>query len=298
MYFDGNVTVDDPQVRYFNGSDLNIMSINANNDTKVSNGFFAIISLVPIKANYIEECQVQTNDDGTIAISDIDYENGYKPLSTCSYNFSIPIGHEAILSVFPHFLEAGVDKLTVSKGNKSFDLKNNGYFKIQKEFNGSIFKFVADGNTQQAGFSAVYSTFDFFTIEPTANLQNTSWLAIYVNENLTHNFTNYAPDQILPYPRNTNITVVFHSGQSSSPFFIGPPNWSIETKAISLSKTKIQLNSTSPTFAIYLDNVKADEAFTVCSPNDDILELFVTKEKNMNVLDLYDSDDFNNFVDT
>uniref|UniRef100_A0AC35GX17 Uncharacterized protein n=1 Tax=Panagrolaimus sp. PS1159 TaxID=55785 RepID=A0AC35GX17_9BILA len=81
MYYNGNVTIDDPQVRYFNGSDLNIMSINANNDTKVSNGFFAIISLVPIKADYIEECHVQVNNDGTIEISNINYESGYKPFS-------------------------------------------------------------------------------------------------------------------------------------------------------------------------------------------------------------------------
>uniref|UniRef100_A0A914QHD8 CUB domain-containing protein n=1 Tax=Panagrolaimus davidi TaxID=227884 RepID=A0A914QHD8_9BILA len=158
IYYDGNVTLDDPQVRYFNGSDLTIMSINANNDKKVSNGFFAIISLVPIKAKYIEECQIQANVDGTIAISNMNYENGYKPFSTCSYNISIPTGHEAILLISQHFLEAGVDKLTVSKENESYELRNNEYYRIQKEFNGSIFKFIADGNTQQAGFSAVYRT--------------------------------------------------------------------------------------------------------------------------------------------
>uniref|UniRef100_A0AC34GDJ4 Uncharacterized protein n=1 Tax=Panagrolaimus sp. ES5 TaxID=591445 RepID=A0AC34GDJ4_9BILA len=95
------------------------------------------------------------------------------------------------------------------------------------------------------------------------------------------------------------MTVVFHSGKSDSPFLDGLPRWLIQTSAIPSPITnKTQLNSaTMPTLALRLDDMVADQAFTVCSPEND-LELFIAEGFSMTVFDLYDSYGLTDFVDT
>uniref|UniRef100_A0AC34F4K1 CUB domain-containing protein n=1 Tax=Panagrolaimus sp. ES5 TaxID=591445 RepID=A0AC34F4K1_9BILA len=344
--FGFNVSLSDPQVLYLNGSELNIMLYNVNNNSYYLNGFFAIISAVPIKANYFEECRYTNTDTGYASISNLDYVNGYKAYSTCGFNIKIPSGFEAIIDVQQFWLEAGVDKLLIVKGSQIWELKNEGFYKLKTELDGSNFKFIADGNIRQAGFNATCNTIkcecapsnyiipctgnsqltplpnsvatycdnqdctytvslnancsmDYFTISPTADLRNTSWLAIYVNGNVFQNYTEYAIPEILPYPRTTNITIVFHSGKSASPFLIGNPIWLIETTAVPSPITnKIQLNSTNlQSYAVWLDSMSKDQAITVCSPDND-LELFISEGISTGIFDLYDSDGLTNFVGT
>uniref|UniRef100_A0AC35GQY5 CUB domain-containing protein n=1 Tax=Panagrolaimus sp. PS1159 TaxID=55785 RepID=A0AC35GQY5_9BILA len=339
-----NITVGDPQVMYLMGSELNITFTNVSNEL---NEFFAIISAVPISPNRVEGCTYKPKSNGRTIISNTDYINGYNEFTTCTYNISIQSGYEAIFEVTEFWVEAGVDKLTVSKDRQVYEMKNAEFFKIKSDLNGSMFKFVADGNIRQAGFSAAFTpikcecaasafvipcnaegatltplpngiatycdnqdcnytisldsscTMDYYTINPSADLRNTSWLAIYVNGSVFQNFTQYGSPEHIPFPRNTNLTIVFHSGKSVSPFVIGTPRWSIGTTAIATpTTTKIMLNSTSqPTFAIWLDDMPADEAITVCSPDND-LELFIANGFSLNTFNLYDSDGLTNFVST
>uniref|UniRef100_A0A914QB96 CUB domain-containing protein n=1 Tax=Panagrolaimus davidi TaxID=227884 RepID=A0A914QB96_9BILA len=328
---------------YLIGSELNITFTNVSNEL---NEFFAIISAVPISANRVEGCTFKPMNNGSTIISNIDYINGYNEFSTCTYNISIQSGYEAIFEVTEFWIEAGVDKLTVSKDIEVYEIKNAEFFKIKSDLNGSLFKFVADGNIRQAGFSATFTpikcecapstfvipcngsttltplpygiatycdnqdcnytisldsscTMDYYTISPSADLRNTSWLAIYVNGSVFQNFTEYGSPENIPYPRNTNLTIAFHSGKSVSPFVIGTPKWSIVTTAIAAPKTtKIMLNSTSQsTFAIWLDDMPVDQAITVCSPDND-LELFIANGFSLSAFNLYDSDGLTNFIST
>uniref|UniRef100_A0A914QLL7 CUB domain-containing protein n=1 Tax=Panagrolaimus davidi TaxID=227884 RepID=A0A914QLL7_9BILA len=338
-----NVSIVDPKVMYLMGSELNIMYTNVSNEL---NEFFAIISAVPISAHRVEGCTYKPMSNGRTIISNIDYINGYNEFSTCAYNISIQSGYEAIFEVMEFWVEAGVDKLTVSKDMQVYEIKNAEYFKIKPDLDGSMFKFVADGNIRQAGFSAAFTpikcecapsafvipcngsttltplsngiseycdnqdcnytisldsscAMDYYTINPSADLRNTSWLAIYVNGSVFQNFTEYGSPEHIPFPRNTNLTIVFHSGKSVSPFVFGTPRWSIGTTAIATpTTTKIMLNSTSqPTFAIWLDDMPADQAITVCSPDND-LELFIANGFSLGEFNLYDSDGLTNFIST
>uniref|UniRef100_A0A914P657 CUB domain-containing protein n=1 Tax=Panagrolaimus davidi TaxID=227884 RepID=A0A914P657_9BILA len=149
-----NISVVDPQVMYLMGSELNIAFTNVSNEL---NEFFAIISAVPISTNRVEGCTYKPMSNGRTIISNIDYINGYNEFSTCAYNISIQSGYEAIFEVMEFWVEAGVDKLTVSKDTQVYEIKNAEFFKIKPDLNGSMFKFVADGNIRQAGFSAAFT---------------------------------------------------------------------------------------------------------------------------------------------
>uniref|UniRef100_A0A914QDQ0 CUB domain-containing protein n=1 Tax=Panagrolaimus davidi TaxID=227884 RepID=A0A914QDQ0_9BILA len=77
-----NVSLYDPQVLYLKGSELNIMLYNIYNIYD-QNGFFGIISIVPINANHFEGCQYTSNDNGSMSISNLDYINGYNAFTVC-----------------------------------------------------------------------------------------------------------------------------------------------------------------------------------------------------------------------
>uniref|UniRef100_A0A914YDN8 CUB domain-containing protein n=1 Tax=Panagrolaimus superbus TaxID=310955 RepID=A0A914YDN8_9BILA len=101
--------------------------------------------------------QFSTNDNGFPSISNLDFANGYDAFSTCAFSINIPSGYEAIIDISQFWLEAGVDKLMVVKGNQMFELKNGGSYKIKSDLDESTFKFIADGNIRQAGFNASYN---------------------------------------------------------------------------------------------------------------------------------------------
>jgi hypothetical protein len=74
-----------PQVIYLSGSQLNIMLTNIKNIPE-HNGFFAVISAVPINPVYTEKCTILTNN-GITNISNLDLVNGYDDYSVNIFCF-------------------------------------------------------------------------------------------------------------------------------------------------------------------------------------------------------------------
>uniref|UniRef100_A0AC34FQU6 CUB domain-containing protein n=1 Tax=Panagrolaimus sp. ES5 TaxID=591445 RepID=A0AC34FQU6_9BILA len=63
----------------------------------------------------------------------------------------------------------------------------------------------------------------------------------------------------------------------------------------------VNLNAASPTYVYWLDNLNPTEIITVCSPDSDTLEMFVTKTQSSYTLScfaLYDSNQIDNYVGT
>lgn len=56
------------------------------------------------------------------------------------------------------------------------------------------------------------------------------------------------------------------------------------------------LNSTNPTHPVWLDYMTSQDAITVCTSGEDILEFIITDASDLEQFDLYDSNDFKNFL--
>ena len=99
------------------------------------------------------------------------------------------------------------------------------------------------------------------------------------------------------FSRNDTVTLEFHSGNSTDAVSSGIQEWVIQGQAIlSLTRSKVILNSTNPTHPVWLDYMTSQDAITVCTSGEDILEFIITDASDLQQFDLYDSNDFKNFL--
>uniref|UniRef100_A0AC34F055 CUB domain-containing protein n=1 Tax=Panagrolaimus sp. ES5 TaxID=591445 RepID=A0AC34F055_9BILA len=156
---------DSTTVSYFDGS---VFNLNYQNHIEGSYDRFVIFVSAVTKSNTFTSngCQpplVDMNNQST-TFTNIDYINGYPAYQRCENVITIPSNHQASISLQQNEYDADSDFVTLTYGNNTI-IKWDGsltpeIYTLTSAANGAKFAFNSDGNTNGAGYKAVFHTYE------------------------------------------------------------------------------------------------------------------------------------------